>query len=485
MKKTSSTIIAAALFAGIFAPLLFAQADFPSLEPAFVYETSSPSLSDDDVIRAGLAFSLCPPESPQGTDALATYRRLEAEVRSAPFQSLPETERAERILALMYERVLTQYEADQTGIATMLAEGRYNCVSASVLYFALAKAAGIAVAGQETPDHAFCTVTVGGRRIDVETTNPGGFNPGTKKAVEQTARGTRYFVVPKKYYSGRREVGERKFVSLVGRNLVAVMNEKDDFARGVPLSAARMVFVRGAGAKDEEDVRADFDTLAGNYAVVLDQRHGQSERALDWLDAVSARWGLSAALQKTYDTVAYNCAVSSIQAGDFARAQAAFDAHKAAVSAKNAAAIETMLFTAHIDAAIKPLSLDEAIAFLRAQRDDPRAKDRTVAARIDEHEAYCWYQKLRPLFDAGDYLAAAALADEGLASVPNSRALSTVRNQCYQNYAIDVHNAFASLANAGRYEEARAVVQDGLRIVPANTTLKNDLRRIQSLLQKR
>ena len=60
-----------------------------------------------------------------------------------------------------------------------------------------------------------------------------------------------------------------------------------------------------------------------------------------------------------------------------------------------------------------------------------------------------------------------------------------MRNQCYQNYAIDVHNAFASLANAGRYEEARAVVQDGLRIVPANTTLKNDLRRIQSLLQKR
>ena len=55
MKKTSSTIIAAVLFAGILAPLLFAQADFPSLEPAFVYETSSPSLSGDNVIRAGLA----------------------------------------------------------------------------------------------------------------------------------------------------------------------------------------------------------------------------------------------------------------------------------------------------------------------------------------------------------------------------------------------------------------------------------------------
>ena len=464
---------------------VFAQEDFPSLEPAFVFDAAERTLSGEDVIRAGLEFSLCPQDSPQGTRVLAAYRELEAAVRADSFLSLAEADRAESILTLMYERVLTQYVADQTNIATMFAAGTYNCVSSSVLYFALAKAAGLAVAGQETPDHAFCTVTVDGKRIDVETTNPGGFNPGVRKVVEQTADTTRYFVVPKKYYANRREVGERKFVSLVGRNLVATMNEKNDYARGVPLSAARLAFTQQAGEADAKAVRADFDTVAGNYAVILDQHRSQSERALEWLDAVYARWGASAELQNIYDTVAYNCAVNYLNAGDVAQAQRAFAAHKAAMSEKNAAAVDTMIFARYIEDSARLLPTDDAIAFLRAQRNAPAAKDRAVAARLDELEAHSWYQKLKPLFDQGDYLAAAALADEGLKSVPGNRNLKTIRSQCYQNYAIDVHNAYAALANAGRYDEALAVVQDGLAVVPANAMLKNDLKRLQSFLQKR
>ena len=464
---------------------MFAQEDFPSLEPAFVFDAAERTLSGEDVIRAGLEFSLCPQDSPQGTRVLAAYRELEAAVRADSFLSLAEADRAESILTLMYERVLTQYVADQTNIATMFAAGTYNCVSSSVLYFALAKAAGLAVAGQETPDHAFCTVTVDGKRIDVETTNPGGFNPGVRKVVEQTADTTRYFVVPKKYYANRREVGERKFVSLVGRNLVAAMNEKNDYARGVPLSAARLAFTQQAGEADAKTVRADFDTVAGNYAVVLDQHRSQSERALEWLDAVYARWGASSELQNIYDTVSYNCAVNYLNAGDVAQAQRAFAAHKAAMSEKNATAVDTMIFGRYIEDSARSLSADDAIAFLRAQRNAPAAKDRAVAARLDELEAHSWYQKLKPLFDQGDYLAAAALADEGLKSVPGNRNLKTIRSQCYQNYAIDVHNAYAALANAGRYDEALAVVQDGLAVVPANAMLKNDLKRLQSFLQKR
>lgn len=464
---------------------VFAQADFPSLEPVFVFDAAERTLSGEDVIRAGLEFSLCPQDSPQGARVLAVYHELEAAVRADSFRSLAEADRAESVLTLMYERVLTQYVADQSKIDTMFAAGTYNCVSSSVLYFALAKAAGLAVAGQETPDHAFCTVTVDGKRVDVETTNPGGFNPGVRKLVEQTADTTRYFVVPKRYYAGRREVGERKFVSLVGRNLVATMSDRDDYARGVPLAAACLAFTQSADEADANAVRADFDTVAGNYAVVLDQHRSQSERALEWLDAVYARWGASAALQNIYDTVAYNCVANYLNAGDVAQAQRAFAAHKTAVSEKHAAAIAAMIFPRYLEASVQSLSADDAIAFLRAQRNASAAKDRAVAARIDELEAYCWYQKLKPLFDQGDYLAAAALADEGLKSVPGNRNLRTIRSQCYQNYAVDVHNAYAALANAGRYDEALAVVQDGLAVVPANTTLKNDLKRLQSFLQKR
>ncbi len=475
----------AAWAVSFFAVAVFAQADFPSLEPTFLFDVTEQTLSGEDVIRAGLEFSLCPSDSAQGARVLASYRELESAVRAGSFLALAEADRAEAILTLMYERVLMQYVADQTKIDTMFAAGTYNCVSSSVLYFALAKAAGLAVAGQETPDHAFCTVTIGGKRIDVETTNPGGFNPGVRKLVEQTADTTRYFVVPKKYYAGRREVGERKFVSLVGRNLVAAMNGRNDYARCVPLAAACLAFMQSASETDAKAVRADFDTVAGNYAVVLDQHRSQSERALEWLDAVYARWGSSAGLRKIYDTAAYNCAVNYLNAGDVAQAQRAFVAHKAAMSEKNAAAIDTMIFARYIEDSAQSLPADDAIAFLRAQRNAPAAKDRALASRIDELEAFCWYQKLKPLFDQGDYLAAAALADEGLKTVPDNRNLRTIRSQCYQNYAVDVHNAFAALVNAGRYDEALAVVQDGLAVVPANATLKNDLRQLQVFLQRR
>ena len=416
---------------------------------------------------------------------MATYRELEKIVRSAEYKNLTPAECGEKILTLMYDRVLKQYVSNQTKMDTLFADGTYNCVSASVLYFALAKEAGLKVVGQETPNHAFCTVYIDGKKIDVETTNPGGFNPGTKKVVEQTANSTRYFLVPKKYYSGRREVGERKFVSLVGRNMVATMNEQNDYAHGVPLSAARIQFTANTGVKDTNDVRADFDTIAGNYAVVLDQQQGQSAKALDWLDAVYARWGQSAALQKTYDTIAYNCAVNFLRVKDYASARQAFAAHKNNMGAKNAATIETMIFTTFVDDSLKPMNAEQAIAFLHEQRNDPLAKEKTVARRLDEHEEYYWYQTLKPLFDKGDYLQAAAIATEGLTNVPNSRNLTTVKNQCMQNYAIDVHNEFADLANMGRYDEALAVVQAGLEITPASTLLKNDLKKVQSFLQNR
>ena len=475
-----------AVIVGVFlAGVACAQVAFPSLEPIFTYTPQRAVLTGEDVIRAGLEFSLCPQDSAQGTQVLKKYRELEDIVTSAAYQALTVSERGEKILALMYERVLNQYVSNQTKIDTLFAEGTYNCVSASVLYFALARAAGLNVAGQETPNHAFCTIYDNGKKIDVETTNPGGFNPGTKKVVEQTANSTRYFLVPKKYYSGRREVGERKFVSLVGRNLVAAMNDKNDYEQGVPLSCARIVFTNGTAAKDTADVRADFDTIAGNFAVVLDQQRSQSARALDWLDAVYARWGQSAALQKTYDTIAYNCAVNYLKGKDYASAREQFETHKVHITAKNAAQIDVMIVTAYIDDTVQPLSADEAIAFLHAQRETPIAKDRTVSARLNEHEEYYWYQKLKPLFDGGDYLAAAALADQGLTFVPSSRNLKTVRNQCYQNYAIDVHNEFADLANMGRYDEALHVVQKGLQVNPTNTTLKNDLKKIESFLQSR
>ena len=89
----------------------------------------------------------------------------------------------------MYEKVIVAYKERQTRLNVMFADGSYNCVSSSLLYLALAKACGLDVRGQVTPNHAFCTLYVtdgsgGGKtKIDVETTNPYGFNPGVRRNV--------------------------------------------------------------------------------------------------------------------------------------------------------------------------------------------------------------------------------------------------------------------------------------------------------------
>ena len=128
---------------------------------------------------------------------------------------------------------------------------------------------------------------------------------------------------------------------------------------------------------------------------------------------------------------------------------------------------------------------EEAIAFLHEARENPLSSEKKVASRLDSLEEYTWFRTLKPVFDRGDYLAAASIADEGLRFVPRSKQLNTIRNQCLQNHAVDVHNAFADLANAGRYEEAIAVVQDGLKVNPNSSVLKNDLKKVQDFLKKK
>ena len=88
---------------------------------------------------------------------------------------------AERALTFLHKNLFTTYSVQQTRVDTALETGVYNCVSSAVLYLILARSVGLSVGGVRTADHAFCSVLVNGQQIDVETTNPFGFNPGAKK----------------------------------------------------------------------------------------------------------------------------------------------------------------------------------------------------------------------------------------------------------------------------------------------------------------
>ena len=382
----------------------------------------------------------------------------------------------------MYEATLRRYNFDQSRMDLLFADGVYNCVSSSVLYAALATAAGILVTGNLTRDHAFCTVYIGGRKIDVETTNPNGFNPGTRKPVESHGGGTAYYVVPKKSYAGRKEVSLAMLVSAVGKNLMAGFDKKDDYERALPLALAR--FPYGLSPAEEQELRSDFDVVAGNYANLLN-RADRCQEAVLFLEAVYARYGQTAYLGENYDVSAHNAVGTLVNSGRFQEAADFLSAHGAFISPETYRELDQALFLTAADSQVQQLAAadpDAALSLLRELRSDRRAGAAAAKKRLDELCEYSWLQKARLPFDAKDFLAAAALCDQALQEVPQSRILQTMRKQALQNHAVGYHNRFAQLANAGQYEEALAVLQQGLAENPGNATLQGDLKQLRRIM---
>ena len=203
------------------------------------------SYSADEIFKLALLFSQCPLDSELGIKCLEKFETIKTDVTSASFMELQEKERGREILKYLYQNYLKKYNLDQTRVDVALETGYYNCVSSGILYLAVAKAAGLDVRGQRTTQHAFCSVYVPSEtdgkaiKIDVETTNPYGFNPGTKETIENQENIKKYYVVPKKFYSNRSEVSDGIFAGLIAGNICSECIRQSDYIRAVPLGAAR------------------------------------------------------------------------------------------------------------------------------------------------------------------------------------------------------------------------------------------------------
>ena len=469
-----------------------AENSFPPLEPLFKISQKD-SLSPEDIIRTSLEFSLCPENSEEGREILNQFKILEEKTTSQEFLSLSEEARGEKILSFMYENVLRQYSLNQTYINTMFKKGTYNCVSASILYYALAKSAGLKVVGNETPDHAFCSIYLsdsGNKKIDVETTNPNGFNPGTKKNLPSTGNSKRYYLVPKKFYNNRKEISEWKFVTLVGKNVTAYLDEKRDYNHSVPVSATRLDFINNSpqsvGEDERKSVRQDFDTAITNYAVSLD-RQKKSDSALDWLDLVENRWGKAEnqnLIQKTYDNFLYNSVVNSIRAEKSEEARQKFNSRSEKISSRRKEEIKNIIFIASIDEKTKNMRAEEAIDFLHSQKDLEEAGSKEARKKLFDLEEYYWAERAKPLSKAGNFLEAAKIIDEGLKNLPSSKNLQTIKNQNLNNYAVGVHNQFVDSFNKKDFEHAEKILNDGLQNLPRNGILQKDSKTLQNRKKK-
>lgn len=488
--KCLKTIFFVCLISLFWNAFVFAQASVqvkhPSIEPAFLPDEiltapDNPNLSADEVFKLSILFSGCGLDSSEALRCLNQFEDIKAAVTSPSFMDLSLEERGRAVLKLLYEDYLSAYNLNQTRTDVALQTGIYNCVSSALLYMAAAKAAGLDVRGQKTTEHAFCSIYVPGsksgqlRKIDVETTNPYGFNPGSREEIENEDKIKGYYVVPKKYYANRQEVSDKAFAGLIAGNICSYSIEQDDYKKAVPLGAARYELVRREKTSATTQIRRDFDVLAANYVNTDVGDALAFEEYVNWYTSFIDRWGMTDFLQKAMDTALYNLLVLCFQEKDYQQAAQSFEKYKSYVTAKQIATCQELLADTFFSSTLEDLSAQEQIDLINATLARPENAHEAFQKRGQLYLENAWLAILNGCMDYKTYEEGLRRASEALVSLPQSSKIKKMQKAFYDNGIAIIHNNFAKLANAGDYEGARSILDEGLQKFPEDKTLKSDL----------
>jgi tetratricopeptide (TPR) repeat protein len=150
----------------------FLEGELSPLERGLFADAADGRWDDHTLLQAALVAS--------GVADVETLSRYEKQVarlvveleRSGVAAGSPES-KARAVFEFMHERILRGgYELDCTDLAAALEQGRYNCVSASVLFHCLASRLGLKVRGLQAPGHAMSRLILPDGTLNVETTCP-------------------------------------------------------------------------------------------------------------------------------------------------------------------------------------------------------------------------------------------------------------------------------------------------------------------------
>ena len=251
------------------------------LELALLDDAADGSLDQHTLAAAGLIAS-----GVRDAIALQSYvKRLEAlcaEIEREMPAERPSRERAQRVFALMYDRVLTgDYAADCTDFREALDAGRFNCVSSTLLFQVLADAAGLKTKVVTGRNHVFAVLETAGEEVDVQTTCPDWFaviDDPQRQAVRLSAI-LNSTGAQGSSLTDRTAVGPCGLISLVYYNEGVDLLERNEFAAAVAAN-------RKALALDPQNLAARGNLLAAtnNWALKLNAE-GKTARAITLLES--------------------------------------------------------------------------------------------------------------------------------------------------------------------------------------------------------
>jgi tetratricopeptide (TPR) repeat protein len=252
--------------------------------------------------------------------------RLIDELRRSGVVAGSPRQKAEAIFEFLHRRVLVGgYQLDATDLALVLNEGRFNCVSASVLFNCLAESFGLRARGLEIPGHAMSRLLLPEGPLDVETTCPEWFRllGDPKKQAELVEK--RLGVRPKDEPAPR-EVSDVELVATIYYNRGVDLLAQKEFAQAVAANAKALEL-------DPSSATARGNLLAtlNNWAIELGAQ-GRYAEAVELLSQGLAIDPGYATFRANFTHVHYQWVQSLCHDGQFQRALDILTAGAATVS---------------------------------------------------------------------------------------------------------------------------------------------------------
>ncbi|MDR3334019.1 MAG: hypothetical protein LBT13_03890 [Treponema sp.] len=411
------------------------------------------------------------------------------ELRMSPALPLYPREKGVFVLAFMHKKFLKTYAPYQVKLDTLLTSGTYNCVSSAVLYMILAVSVGLDVKGVMTRDHAFVMVNAGGSLIlDVETANPLGFDPGTRREFHDNFHAvTGFTYVPARNYRDRASISQLELVSLILSNRITELESRNRFNEAVPLAVNRAALLsqrrNPAASSFFSDPRKDLIDLLLNFGNSL-VRAGKEEEALRWAGLAEARYP-DEEWQDFIYTVVNTRLVQMLQNQRISEAQDLFNANLSRLSPGNAAAFRIMILDADlVQQSSRIRSSDNAEAVLKLL-DEVKTTSILPAGRIEELRTFVLLKAAELLALEKSSLEALKFIEAAITRYGKNSQLENSLQVFRTNRVAELHNTFVDLFNHRNYEGARQFILDALKEFPGNRHLSADLELVEKAIKKK
>jgi hypothetical protein len=481
---------------------LFAQT-FPRFEPdPKALKFHSLGGRDNSYSWAELAEISLWASGDSGASNLEKIRAAAETLKKSAELPVSDREKAEYILGFMHKNFLKSYSLTQTRVDTIFSNGRFNCVSSAVLYMILCTSAGIYTSGVITKEHAFITVHIGELDVDVETTNPYGFDPGSRKDYnDRFGRVTGFAYVPARNYRDRQTINQIELISVIMNNRIGELEKSNKFAESVPIAADRAALLTGNSLSARTSANSPGAIFTDPQKDLLDRllnfgsallRAGKEDDCLRWAETAFPLYPDDERWQEIILAAANNRLMKYTKAGKLEDARVFLAGKKTLLSQANYAALDSTLSDielAQIDKelaqkinSIKTAAEGEAVInAINQARSNSKVSEKRVGEMLTAA-----IQKTAEALSAAparDWRTAAKYMETAIASFGTNREFEKALQIYRSNIAADYHNRFVKAWNSKNIDEAEGILKDGLLEFPDDRQLLADMEMVNKSRQ--